>query len=145
MSAVGIFGAADSRAGCRSGGGVAARDLLDVADEPALRCDYFPVGASGVADRPMATALEVVGVGSLGQAETHKEGADRVGADQQVAGKRAVSVILLRVAIHREPPLAVRDGRKISLEPRRCPTCPRTRWTGWTGRLRWKVTGLGAA
>src|SRR6516164_4586634 len=57
-----------------SDGSRPARDLLDVADEPALRSDYFPVGAGGVTDRPMAGPLEVIGVRGLGHAEMHQEG-----------------------------------------------------------------------
>ena len=56
-----------------------------------------------------AAPLEVIGVRPLGHAELHKEGADRVSADQQIAGETLVPLFVL-VGVHRESSVAVRDN-----------------------------------
>jgi hypothetical protein len=57
----------------------------------------------------MAGALEVVGIDTLGHAQRDEESADRVAADQQVAGEAFVLFFML-IAVHRENLRCFRDG-----------------------------------
>jgi len=81
-----------------------ARDLFGVTGEPALRGDEFSAFTAGVSDRPATGAFQVVWVSSLGHAEIHEEGANGVGADEQIAaGKTLIPFIVLKlIRVHRK-------------------------------------------
>ncbi len=88
--------------------------LSSMADEPALAGDHFPAVAGGVADRPVAAPLEVIGIGGfLGHAEMTQ--GRRGSRPHRRAGRRRGDRLLHHVSwlvsIARAPWLS-RDGHK---------------------------------
>ena len=79
---------AASAPGAFSGGRGAARFLLEVLGEGLFRSDQLAAVAAAVSDRQVAAALSVIGV-RVGHPERGQILADRLGAEQQVAGELA--------------------------------------------------------